>query len=120
MPTIPYLNIIPWICSGILLIGALFYRGEYLSEKAARESDIAKAKQAVLDQQAKDAKLAEEIQDRHAQELAKLKDAYNGRVVSIMRAKDSNNCVSSPSINALIDGLRRDSKASPIQNQGTK
>lgn len=110
------INSVPWIASGILLLGLLFYRGEYLHEKSLRAEDIAKANQALIDQKELDAKRAKEVQDKHAAELAKLKESYNGRLVSIMRADNSQACISSPPINALIDGLLRD-KAGGIQGR---
>lgn len=114
------INSVPWIASGILLLGLLFYRGEYLHEQTLRANDIKLAQEKLLEQKAKDEALAREIQDRYNIELAKLKEAHNGRVVSIMRAQNSNVCVGSAPVNAFLDGLRRDGQTSPVQDKSSK
>lgn len=119
-PLLPYLRYAPWIVSGLSIVVALFFRGEYLSEKEARASDIAKANQLVLDQKTKEEALSRELETRHSQEIARLKEAYSGRIVSIMQAQNSNACIGSPPVNAFIDGLRRDSKTGPVQGKATK
>lgn len=117
---IPYIKYIPWAISGLMLVVALFYRGQYIHEQALRMEDIAKAQQAVLEQKAKEEALSREINDRHSQELARLKEAYSGRIVSILKSQNSNVCVGSPPVDAFLDGLRRDSKAGSVQDKATK
>lgn len=117
---IPYIKYISWAISGLMLVVALFYRGQYIHEQALRMEDIAKAQQAVLEQKAKEEALSREINDRHSQELARLKEAYSGRIVSILKSQNSNVCVGSPPVDAFLDGLRRDSKAGSVQDKATK
>lgn len=120
MPILSLVKYLPWAVSGLMLVMALFYRGQYLHEQTLRAEDIAKAQKEILDQKIRNEALSREIIDGHIAEIAKLKEAYNDRVVSIMRAKDSNVCVGSPPVNAFLDGLRRDSKANPVQGKASK
>jgi len=95
---------------GALLAAAVIFglveRANYLEEKAARAADLAAAQKKVADFQAADAIKTRALEDRHAAEIAQLKDQAHDRDLSIASAASTDACAGSPAMRALFDHLR--------------
>jgi hypothetical protein len=105
-----WLSVTPWLIAlaGILGGGAygVVERMNYLGEKAARAEDLDHARQAALKAKADDATKTKQLEDEHATEVAKLKEKANARDVAIAQVPVTVDCVASPAMRALFDGLR--------------
>jgi hypothetical protein len=104
------LSLAPWLLALAALVGGggfgLIERANYLQEKAARAQDLSAAQQAVLAQQAADAKRTKDLEDQHAAEIAGLKEQAHARTLAIAQAPTTDACAGSPAMRALFDGLR--------------
>ncbi len=105
-----WLSIAPWLLMLAGLVGGggfgLVERAHYLQEKAARAADLAAAQSAALAAQAVDARRTQALEDRHAADLATLKEQAHARTLAIARAPKTDTCAGSPAMRALFDGLR--------------
>lgn len=104
------LSLAPWLVALAAVMGGggygLVERANYLQEKAARSQDQAALQQAALAAQAADARRTRQLEDRHAAEVAALKEQANVRTIAIARAPVTDVCAGSPAMRALFDGLR--------------
>jgi hypothetical protein len=107
---VSWLSAVPWLLMLAALAGGggfgLVERANYLQEKAARAQDLDAARQAALAAQAADAQHTKELEDRHAAEVAALKEQADARTRAIARAPVTTGCAGSPAMRALFDGLR--------------
>lgn len=100
------LRFAPWALAGVFLLGALFYRGQYLGEIAARAEDRAAAEQArtaaLEDAQAR----SDAIITQQAQALAATAAKTTAIRERIIHVPVSTACVSAPAVQLGIDGVR--------------
>lgn len=76
----------PWALAGLLLIGMLWYRGGYESEKAARAADLVKAQAAARSAEDKAQSLSNELVIAQAEAMAiaeKTVTFYQDRILHV-------------------------------------
>ena len=90
----------PWVIAGLCLLGALWYRGEYESCKAATAEALARQHDEDLKRNA-DAieKLADKLRDTETKIVTVTEKVYAAPV--------TRDCAQSPAMRAASDGLRQ-------------
>lgn len=117
MSWLTILKAAPWVLAGLCLVGLLWFRGEYEGEKAARAADLLAAQKAALDAKARDAERTRALLDTHAAELSTLKEQADARARAILAATNSNTCLASPPVRAMLDELRLRNGGAPGAGQ---
>jgi hypothetical protein len=117
-----WLSAAPWLIALASILGGGAFGGiermNYLEEKTARAEDLDLAQQTVLKAKADDAAKTRQLEDEHAAEVAKLKEQANARDIAIAQAPVTVDCVASPAMRALFDGLRARTAAAGAGQSG--
>ena len=102
----PWLGLAPWLLAAAALAGALWYRGEYQSCRAANAIAAARAEQALNAQKTADAALTRTLEEKLAPITQALEEQAHATQLALAQVPSDPSCAHTPAAAAFDRSVR--------------